>query len=722
MPVPKDSNKGQYGVQVIQFPIAGLQFLVGFVRDYFERHLERMFVGQSMSAGADNESGMGGTGRADFAKDTKYLLLKYDAENQAETFSEDLIPTLQEFNRLDPDWKYHFRYGVPDPQAEAKLGAITKAATLPGKKLAYKADEVRELVGMSKPEEGDEIIGGDDPPPQQGLPGPQQPVPPQGPDAPGSGNSAPPPEALPLGKADAPADVEGHAGAMSPDLLSAWLKAAEAGDWNAARDLEELAADPEGLAGLLEDIEDQQPSGDVAIYAWVAGATKGGRTKAIGTGEHAGKTLYGARAEAALRNQGRRAEGEDYRGGRGWVNREQEITSESAVAAAINDPLRLTPEHITALRAHMMGLSRDRLRDLAGQIQANISGTKGDLADRLLLHVHDQRWGRQRTGQAMEEDARLAERLQQQDPTHAAARAIRQDTESLRILETFQAQMRPLREAVAAKPLHDDVINAVGAADRALREAATAWAGRGKPEYKAKKQAIADELKRKAHELLGAYDRGRQAEQDLVIKGRQALAQLIAPKTPPKFLHRPESSVPRSPRQDAVFDDAHAFVSSVAEWAGYQNYDVTVSARAFHRNSSPPVIAVSTRHAAAATSDYDQKAAISTHVHELGHMLEHNKPGIKQRVQDFLAYRVASEAPTPMTTVDPGAQYDPGETGRKNHFDRAFPVRSAYYVGKDYGGRSSEIVSMGLQKLYDAPAELAEKDPEYFAFMVSVLR
>jgi hypothetical protein len=43
-------------------------------------------------------------------------------------------------------------------------------------------------------------------------------------------------------------------------------------------------------------------------------------------------------------------------------------------------------------------------------------------------------------------------------------------------------------------------------------------------------------------------------------------------------------------------------------------------------------------------------------------------------------------------------------------------------VGKDYGGRATEIVSMGIQLLFNDPVSFAESDPDYFEFMLRSLR
>lgn len=109
-------------------------------------------------------------------------------------------------------------------------------------------------------------------------------------------------------------------------------------------------------------------------------------------------------------------------------------------------------------------------------------------------------------------------------------------------------------------------------------------------------------------------------------------------------------------------------------------------------------------------------------VHEMGHLLEHNLPGARLASQQFLQHRVADEKPRPMNEVVPGRNYRPGEEGRKNHFDRAFKSSEAYYVGKVYENGSTEVLSMGVQQLMNNPAKFHADDPEYFKFVVGVLR
>jgi hypothetical protein len=111
----------------------------------------------------------------------------------------------------------------------------------------------------------------------------------------------------------------------------------------------------------------------------------------------------------------------------------------------------------------------------------------------------------------------------------------------------------------------------------------------------------------------------------------------------------------------------------------------------------------------------------STAVHEMGHFLESHLHGVGSVANQFLAHRVGDEVPTPLRQVDPAAGYREDEFGRRDRFGEAFPGTDAYYVGKVYGGGSTEIMAMGLQKLYEDPAGFARADPEFARFILGIL-
>lgn len=154
-PIPEGKNRDAYTPYLIPANVAGAQFLKEIVGDYFEKHIERLFVGQSLSAGTEG-SGLGGAGVAALHADTKFNLLSFDAENLGETLTADLVRPLQELNFSTCPFQFRFRFHVPDPAAKDRL---TAWGAVKGE-LKVKADDVYRDLGYARPEPGDETVGG----------------------------------------------------------------------------------------------------------------------------------------------------------------------------------------------------------------------------------------------------------------------------------------------------------------------------------------------------------------------------------------------------------------------------------------------------------------------------------------------------------------------------------------------------------------------------------
>lgn len=107
-------------------------------------------------------------------------------------------------------------------------------------------------------------------------------------------------------------------------------------------------------------------------------------------------------------------------------------------------------------------------------------------------------------------------------------------------------------------------------------------------------------------------------------------------------------------------------------------------------------------------------------VHEFGHQLEFQVPGVASAAREFLAHRVGDEAPRRLDQIHPQGGYTYLETGREDDFGRAFGD-ARWYVGKHYDSGDTEIVAMGLEKLYTDPAGFAKADPEYSSFILGIL-
>ena len=155
MPVREGSGKGSPLEPILlQFNDAGVRAMKELVDDYFERHIERLIIGQTLSS---KPSGGGelGSGASSFQKDTKFRILTYDALNMGDTLSSDLVEVSQRWNFPKADFRIRFVFDIPDPGAGDKL----KGAELLHKmKVPMKADEVRGAAGLSKPEADDETV------------------------------------------------------------------------------------------------------------------------------------------------------------------------------------------------------------------------------------------------------------------------------------------------------------------------------------------------------------------------------------------------------------------------------------------------------------------------------------------------------------------------------------------------------------------------------------
>jgi hypothetical protein len=103
-------------------------------------------------------------------------------------------------------------------------------------------------------------------------------------------------------------------------------------------------------------------------------------------------------------------------------------------------------------------------------------------------------------------------------------------------------------------------------------------------------------------------------------------------------------------------------------------------------------------------------------VHELGHWLEDYDPAIHKQAVAFLERRTAGESVKSLADILPGASYDPSEIVKVDKFSNP-------YMGKIYtGNRATEIISMGLERLYTDPLGFAQEDPDYFDFIWNLIR
>lgn len=164
------------GVERIDPPVSGVESLRSLI-DYADDAIERYIVGQSMSGGNDEGDGLGGTGRADFARDTKGALTEDDAVNLAETLTGSdeapgLVRWIQTQSRPDMrDVPLRFVFDVEQPESKE---ALDSGKALFDMGVPLRTDELRAKGGFSKPTTDDEVTKKPDEQAGAGGPDPAQ--------------------------------------------------------------------------------------------------------------------------------------------------------------------------------------------------------------------------------------------------------------------------------------------------------------------------------------------------------------------------------------------------------------------------------------------------------------------------------------------------------------------------------------------------------------------
>lgn len=97
--------------------------------------------------------------------------------------------------------------------------------------------------------------------------------------------------------------------------------------------------------------------------------------------------------------------------------------------------------------------------------------------------------------------------------------------------------------------------------------------------------------------------------------------------------------------------------------------------------------------------------------HEYAHAVEINYPGAKQAAFDFRTARIGNEE---KSVIFKGKDGKPDEMGWKDEFFN-------HYCGKDYGNWCTEILSMGIERVYTDPKAFFQEDPEYFDLCLKVM-
>ena len=119
--------------------------------------------------------------------------------------------------------------------------------------------------------------------------------------------------------------------------------------------------------------------------------------------------------------------------------------------------------------------------------------------------------------------------------------------------------------------------------------------------------------------------------------------------------------------------------------------------------------------------------------HELAHVIEFSRPDILRKSAAFLHDRGQGEQPKSLKSLFPQSRYSPLEKTFEDDWARrggnAYTGKlyiRGYFpgMGKDLFTEktsSTEILSMGIQRMLESPVDFQRQDPEFYNFIKSQL-
>jgi hypothetical protein len=115
----------------------------------------------------------------------------------------------------------------------------------------------------------------------------------------------------------------------------------------------------------------------------------------------------------------------------------------------------------------------------------------------------------------------------------------------------------------------------------------------------------------------------------------------------------------------------------------------------------------------------NESATESAIMHEVTHGTEVQTPAILAAAVAFLRHRAGTERSKRLRDLTGDQQYRPDEYAYEDQFAARGGV---HYMGKDYGGEATELLTRGIERLHADPVEFMQNDPEYFRFILQTLQ
>lgn len=144
-----------------------------------------------------------------------------------------------------------------------------------------------------------------------------------------------------------------------------------------------------------------------------------------------------------------------------------------------------------------------------------------------------------------------------------------------------------------------------------------------------------------------------------------------------------------------------------------------------HKDIAPKVKVLTQRKARAGYSHSEQaiylkpsKTNVSTVAHEIVHDIEYRHPEVSRLTKEFLFKRGGGADPVSLRQLTGGKGYGVDEVTLA---DKWAARGGSPYIGRLYNRPSTEILTMGIERLLANPKKFQEQDPEYFEFLIKIL-
>lgn len=154
-PRPTGGDKQGSGVERLEVPVTGAEFLLKIITEYFLDTIRTFIVGQSLSSQAEKSGGLGSS-VADLHASTKQKLTSADARRLQQTLTRDLVRVWQKWNMPETvGQKFRLVFAIDKPNAKEALEAAKTAFEM-GAELDNA--EIISLTGLSVPKKGAKIL------------------------------------------------------------------------------------------------------------------------------------------------------------------------------------------------------------------------------------------------------------------------------------------------------------------------------------------------------------------------------------------------------------------------------------------------------------------------------------------------------------------------------------------------------------------------------------